>query len=213
MKPLKRAPEEASQAWVGLAEAAEYLGIHITTLRRWADAGRVAHIRTPGGKRRFLRRDLGAFQQGLFQAEASGPRPAVELQALDPPRRQLEGEEVLLEPWKLHMSPELQNNFRHSGQLLMALLMQYNCRSDAGESFLAECRQKASQYAGLCRQAGMSLGETVQTFLFFRRSILESIHDTSTIDGQTDPESRRMFQRTNYFLDQFLLELVKGFEK
>lgn len=34
-----------------MGQAAELLGVSVDTLRRWADAGRVATTRTPGGRR------------------------------------------------------------------------------------------------------------------------------------------------------------------
>jgi excisionase family DNA binding protein len=51
------APEQpepsASEATVPLSEAAEALGVSASTLRRWANTGRIRAIRTPGGHRRF----------------------------------------------------------------------------------------------------------------------------------------------------------------
>jgi len=43
-----------------LAEAAEMLGVHPETLRRWADEGKVPYVRTPGGERRFASEDIEA---------------------------------------------------------------------------------------------------------------------------------------------------------
>lgn len=43
-----------------LAEAATMLGVHPETLRRWADEGKVAFARTPGGERRFAAEDIDA---------------------------------------------------------------------------------------------------------------------------------------------------------
>lgn len=40
------------------------LGVHPNTLRRWADTGKLAHIRLPGGERRYLLADIKAFQEG-----------------------------------------------------------------------------------------------------------------------------------------------------
>lgn len=44
-----------------MQQAAEFLGVSASTLRRWADAGKVASRRTPGGQRRFWRDDLTAL--------------------------------------------------------------------------------------------------------------------------------------------------------
>ncbi|WP_053227575.1 EAL domain-containing protein [Solirubrobacter soli] len=50
----REAPEPStSAATVGLSEAAEALGVSASTLRRWANTGRIGAIRTPGGHRRF----------------------------------------------------------------------------------------------------------------------------------------------------------------
>src|SRR5580765_6352431 len=48
---LSRAAQ--SPRWVTLRRACEILGVDESTLRRWADAGRLRVYRTPGGHRRF----------------------------------------------------------------------------------------------------------------------------------------------------------------
>ena len=47
--------------WMRLSEAADYIGVHFTTLRRWSDAGEMPCFKTPGGRRRFRKSDLNAF--------------------------------------------------------------------------------------------------------------------------------------------------------
>ena len=47
--------------WLTLGAAAGHLGVAKSTLRRWADQGRVPAFYTPGGHRRFRRADLDAF--------------------------------------------------------------------------------------------------------------------------------------------------------
>lgn len=41
-----------------IGKAAEYLGVSIDTLRRWDKKGRITSLRSPGGHRYFLKRDL-----------------------------------------------------------------------------------------------------------------------------------------------------------
>ena len=47
--------------WLSLGKAATLLGVHSMTLRRWSDSGRFPSFRTPGGHRRFARKDIDYF--------------------------------------------------------------------------------------------------------------------------------------------------------
>ena len=60
--------------WLTLGQAAAFLGAAQSTVRKWADGGRVPPFYTPGGHRRFRRTDLEAFRAG--PRGGSGPRPA-----------------------------------------------------------------------------------------------------------------------------------------
>jgi len=53
--------------WLTVGQAAKYLGVAQSTIRKWSDGGRLAAFYTPGGHRRYRRRDLDAF------LERSGP--------------------------------------------------------------------------------------------------------------------------------------------
>ena len=53
--------------WLTLGEAARYLGVAQSTIRKWSDQGRLPAFYTPGGHRRYRRSDLEAF------LERSGP--------------------------------------------------------------------------------------------------------------------------------------------
>jgi excisionase family DNA binding protein len=60
--------------WLTLGQAAKYLGVAQSTIRKWTDAGRVPAFKTPGGHRRYRRRDLDSFLEHSGQtAEPSGP--------------------------------------------------------------------------------------------------------------------------------------------
>src|SRR5438874_3082967 len=49
--------------WLTLGQAAKYLGVAQSTIRKWSDLGRVPAFYTPGGHRRYRRGDLDAFLQ------------------------------------------------------------------------------------------------------------------------------------------------------
>jgi len=50
--------------WLTLGQAAAFLGAAQSTVRKWADGGRLPTFYTPGGHRRFRRSDLEAFLAG-----------------------------------------------------------------------------------------------------------------------------------------------------
>jgi excisionase family DNA binding protein len=47
--------------WLTLGQAAKYLGVAQSTMRKWSDLGRVSAFYTPGGHRRYRRTDLDRF--------------------------------------------------------------------------------------------------------------------------------------------------------
>jgi len=55
--------------WLTLGQAARYLGVAQSTIRKWSDNGRVRVYKTPGRHRRYRLDDLDAF------LERSGPEP------------------------------------------------------------------------------------------------------------------------------------------
>jgi excisionase family DNA binding protein len=60
---------DAAADWLTIGEAAKYLGVAQSTVRSWADSGRLETFKTPGGHRRFRREDLDRFVHGTSTAE------------------------------------------------------------------------------------------------------------------------------------------------
>jgi excisionase family DNA binding protein len=65
--PISRRAPTSEPDWLTLGQAAKYLGVAQSTIRKWSDVGRVPAFYTPGGHRRYRRGDLDAF------LERSGP--------------------------------------------------------------------------------------------------------------------------------------------
>ena len=65
--PESRRAPASEPDWLTLGQAAKYLGVAQSTIRKWSDSGRVPAFYTPGGHRRYRRMDLDAF------LERSGP--------------------------------------------------------------------------------------------------------------------------------------------
>src|SRR5678816_855369 len=67
-----RTPVPADEPdWLTLGQAAKYLGMAQSTIRKWSDTGRLPAFYTPGGHRRYRRADLDQF---LERGGSTAPR-------------------------------------------------------------------------------------------------------------------------------------------
>jgi excisionase family DNA binding protein len=69
--PARRAVTDEPD-WLTLGQAAKFLGVAQSTIRKWSDQGRVPAFYTPGGHRRYRRRDLETF----LDRSGPGGRPS-----------------------------------------------------------------------------------------------------------------------------------------
>ena len=68
-----RRPAGAEPDWLTLGQAAKYIGVAQSTIRKWSDQGLLSAFYTPGGHRRFRRRDLDDFLARSGHAGRPGP--------------------------------------------------------------------------------------------------------------------------------------------
>jgi excisionase family DNA binding protein len=68
-----RQPPLGETDWLTLGQAARYLGVAQSTIRKWSDNGRVRAFKTPGRHRRYRRADLDAFLQRSAPESHAGP--------------------------------------------------------------------------------------------------------------------------------------------
>jgi diguanylate cyclase (GGDEF)-like protein/excisionase family DNA binding protein len=90
--PVPTAAAESSPGeTVTLGEAAQALNVSASTLRRWAESGRIEAIRTPGGHRRFSVSEVSCLNAARRSASPQVVQPlAPPVQALDPLREVLD---------------------------------------------------------------------------------------------------------------------------
>jgi excisionase family DNA binding protein len=81
-------PGGGSSDWLTLGQAATYLGVAQSTVRKWSDGGRLPAFYTPGGHRRFRRGDLDAFLADSRGIAAPSEQPHVLIVDDDPQLRE-----------------------------------------------------------------------------------------------------------------------------
>jgi excisionase family DNA binding protein len=75
-KARRQPPGNGGADWLTLGQAARYLGVAQSTIRKWSDQGRLPAFYTPGGHRRYRQRDLDSFVAGSAGGGPARSRPA-----------------------------------------------------------------------------------------------------------------------------------------
>ena len=74
----QRRPPSAEPDWLTLGQAAKYLGVAQSTIRKWSDVGRLPAFYTPGGHRRNRRGDLEDFlKRSASPGRGESARPSI----------------------------------------------------------------------------------------------------------------------------------------
>ncbi len=158
--------------WLPLRDACRLLDVSDTTLRQWANSGYLRVYRTPGGHRRFLRRDLESLT-GAAPAPAE-PGRADEGPALRRIRRGLTRSSVTQQPWFQSVEDEGRDRMRLFGRRLLSLLMQEPGPRRQQQELLAEARLLGQEYGSEMWERGVGLADTAEAFVFFRTMVLDT---------------------------------------
>jgi excisionase family DNA binding protein len=206
------APSHKAPTWLRLSEAAAYLGVHPATVRRWADEGQIACIRTPGGRRRFTQGDLDAFMAAMRSEASPTDAHAMVLLPGSPMVFTSQHTSIQDQDWYGHMDESHRSMLRGQGQRLMATLIHYISRHEGGDAYLQEGERLAAGYAGLFLKNGLGLTDVINAFLMVRRSITSSLLEARHGEGTLDDAASRLHDRTEDFLDRVLMTMVDVYQ-
>lgn len=193
-------------SWLTLKDAAALLGVHPTTLRRWADEGQIPHITTPGGHRRFSTQDvthLADTKRGLYQR---GVEKVWGERAIAHARHEFPAHQH--EKWLTAETPA-RDQLRQLGRHLMGVIMQYlSARDDdpAGAELLNQARQIGRQYGQLSLQQEHKLTDALQATQFFRDNLLEAALQLPEATHLHPSANARLMRRINTILN--IVQLV-----
>lgn len=202
------------EQWLSLSEASRLLGVHYTTLRRWADAGDVPCFRTPGGHRRFRARVLATWL-GESQTVALVPaHDALVRSALGFARQEMVEQRVARERWHAAFAGEDERReMGEMGRSLFGLAIRYLMRMQGREQVLQEGQRIGRYYGQQCAERSMPLLETVRAFIFFRRSLLQAVGPGQAGPGQYDAEDARIQRSLNYYMDEVMCACLDSYQQ
>jgi excisionase family DNA binding protein len=197
--------------WVSLKEASELLGIHFTTLRKWADDGLIRVFRTPGGHRRFSVADLRHFLETRASHASPTDTEAFVDAAVGQVRAAIEQIRHEHTKWADAFTAEERDLTRQRGRQLFSLAIAYVLKPAQREHLLAEGRRLGQEYGIEAAMGGMPLVEAGRAVQFFR-SQLSRVVRTDGHQG-LDADDVRVQSAIDHFIDEVLYAVLTGYEK
>lgn len=192
--------------WLSLSAASDLIGVHPATLRAWANQGRVSSQRTAGGHRRFRKSDLTRWSSK--QRETA---PGIDMlihSALGRLRLTMDHAEM---PWLDRLDAAQRSLHRDLGRRLMIDLSA--ALNESTESVLA-ARMLGVDYAHLSQRQGLPLTQTVEAFLFFRDTVVDSlIQMANYTELPNSPDWLLLSRRLNAFTNTVLLSLIETYQQ
>lgn len=200
------------ETWLTLAQAARHLNVHPTTLRRWADAGEIPVMRTPGGHRRFSTRDLQQFSDERRRLRSVAALEQVwAQQALSQTRR-----EIVQRPdqsWLARTDEELRKRHRGLGRRLLGLTLQYIASDETNGHILAEAQAVGREYGRMGLETGLPLTAALEASMFFRDNLVETalnLPETAHVQTET---TLHIMHRVNELLNAVHLAIAEVYDR
>ncbi len=196
--------------WVNLGDAADFVGVHPTTMRAWADKGEIPSQRTPGGHRRFRRQDLEVWIESQSRSQQAGAQLIMQ-NTLGQARLKLTEGNLAGQEWYQQLDEKLRTAHQQNGRHLLQLIMRYIAADGRDEAALEEARQIGRNYEEMGRANGLSLTETIRAYLFFREFLFQTIYDMTEASGSSSPTDwGQIRQHAGNFTNEVLLALVEA---
>ena len=210
--PGKKLDLPSDVKWLSLQEASEILGVHPSTLRQWADAGKIPTVRTPGKHRRFAESDVRA----LLEPEPLQP-PGVQLlvqSALGRTRLEIGGGKINEQSWYQRFDEADKVEHRELGRKLLSLVIQYLTQPSDRPAILEDARSLGRSYGERSLVSKLTLTESVRAFLYFQDFLMDGVVQMSeTMKQRANIDLVNTHQQINTFINEVLVAMLDIYEK
>ncbi len=210
--PAKKLDLRSDVKWLSLQEASEILGVHPSTLRQWAEAGKIPTVRTPGKHRRFAESDVRA----LLEPEPLPPSGVQLLvqSALGRARLEIGRGKLNEQSWYQRLDEAEKVEHRELGRKLLSLVIQYLTQPSDRPAILEDARSLGRTYGERSLASKLTLTEAVRAFLYFQDFLMDGVVQMSeTMKQRVNINLVSTHQQINTFINEVLVAMLDVYEK
>ena len=188
------------------------LGVHPSTLRQWADAGKIHTVRTPGGHRRFAETDVRALLEPE-PLELSGIRLLVQ-SSLGRSRLEVSGANLSNQEWYQRLDETARAQHRELGRKLLPLVIQFLTQPSDRASILDQACSLGRTFGEQSLLSQLTLTEAARALLYFQDFLVDGVIEMSKTTGQNITIDRvGTYQEINHFTNEILISTLHGYER
>lgn len=199
-----------SKEWLSLSGAAEILGVHPSTVRKWSDEGKLPVHLTQGGHRRYRLSEVEDWGDSHTSSQHIDIDQLLD-QVLHAVRVHIQHQPLEAESWYASLDGETRDHYRASGRSLAHAILFYLASN--GDNTDLQARSVGIDYSSRSRKHNLSVTDATRAYLFFRGVVLDAILKSyATMHGASPAAWAEMLRRFNQFTDQVLLAIIENYE-
>lgn len=197
---------------VSISEASRMLGVSETTLRQWTDEGKVRAFITPGGHRRYDKAELRSFMGK--QHRIHGLKDLVSsIESTPPQHRQVAHTYFSTTPWYHRLDAQTQKHMAESGRELLQLVIKYLTEPAKRKETEGQVRSVGSDFGNQAAKLGLSLTETIETFMLHRNPVINAATDLMKRREALNERAVEAIPLLNHIIDEALIAMVAAYQQ
>jgi len=210
--PRKEVSLPGNIKWLSLQGASRMLGVHPSTLRQWADAGKIHTVRTPGGHRRFAESDVRA----LLEPETVEPA-SIQLLVqgvVGHSRMDVTGGKLDQQVWYQRFDETGKAEFREMSRKLLALLVQYLTQPIERPALVEDVRVFGRDLADRAMLGRLTLAEAASAVLYLQDFLMDGVIQMSRTAGHgMSFDLTTIYPHINLIVKESLLAVIRAYER
>ncbi|MBN1368950.1 MAG: helix-turn-helix domain-containing protein [Dehalococcoidaceae bacterium] len=201
----------SKETWLSIGEACRILGVSEATLRQWTDDRQIRVFITPGGHRRYERKQLEEFMDS--RRNVLGMKDLIaRLEDTAAPHREIGSSFSSPANASVKLDESQKRHLAHLGRNLLDLIIAYVSEPDKRDEIMLEAGSVGQSFGTCLAEAELSLTDSIQSFIAHRRPIIDGVMTMMKQREIVAEEILACLPLIDNIIDQTLLELTRAYQ-